>query len=181
MPKDGVTFKLDGADEIRRLFRETPKAITEKAVRESARPAMTKVLRSAKKILRQERGGMTSATGLLEKSLAVKVKLYKRGRNAGVVWAGVGVRSNKQVVTRRVRVGGKIYDYQEYANPAFYAHLVEFGGRHRSGGTRRAVPFLRKAFAQHKQSIGSDYVRMLKAKVPQIIKREANRARVKTK
>ena len=108
MPKDGLNMQLEGADAFGKLLRETPKAIFDKALKESSRAAMRPVSTYAKRLLRGNKGDMPWSMGLLEKSIGLKVKAYKRGRKGGTIWVGVGPRSGfKQFVARpRVYKGG---------------------------------------------------------------------------
>lgn len=91
---------------------------------------------AARQVVNSARSNVPKRTGLLKKSLGLRVKPYRRN---GTVYAAIGPRSGfKQqigTVTRGPNAGKPIY-----ANPTQYAHLVERGTSRHS-----AKPFLRPA------------------------------------
>lgn len=112
---NSVTFKLEGAKELqRRLFKLDDKIqnkILKGAVRKAARP----VVKDARKRVPKD-------SGLLRDSIGTFVKKYKRSSTAVAV---IGSRRTFSVSkrTQTTASGAQI----EHRNPAFYAHLVEFG------------------------------------------------------
>lgn len=117
------------------------------AVAHLKQAARSRILRSAvgkgaRIILKAAKGFAPKESGLLRKSLGVKVKVYKAtGRVVGIV----GPRNDpkfKQAVMRR---RGKWFPSEVYSNPAKYAHLVELG--HAGRAPAPARPFLRPAIS----------------------------------
>lgn len=84
-------------------------------------------------------------TGLLNKAISSKVKIY-RDRNYSDtkslrlnlrIWGGVGVDSNIRGVDK----------YGRNIIPTKYAHLIEYGHATKNGGMVAAKPFMRSAIA----------------------------------
>lgn len=76
--------------------------------------------------------------GLLRKSMGIRIAVYKQ---SGVVLAVIGPRRGfKRAIGIRTR--GKHKGLPVFADPAKYAHLVEYGTRR-----SRARPFMRPALA----------------------------------
>ena len=84
-------------------------------------------------------------TGLLNKAISAKVKIY-RDRNYSDtkslllnlrIWGGVGVDSNIRGVDK----------YGNDIIPTKYAHLIEYGHATKNGGMVAAKPFMRSAIA----------------------------------
>jgi hypothetical protein len=186
MARDGIGLKLEGAEEIKKLLKATPPAIVQKGLRSAAPAAMRPVVTAAKRTLRNAQPEMLWSTGLLEKSLGAKTRVYRRGKKAGLVWVGVGPRSGfKQRVSRPViygkgdgvRTSAGAVD-PRFADPVRYAHLVEFGARVK-GRQTRPVPFMRKAYASKGRDVPANMARKLRVAIPRIITREAKRAKVR--
>lgn len=110
----------------------------EKAAREYVREVV-KAAKSELSALGVER------TGLLNKAISSKVKIY-RDRNYSDtkslrlnlrIWGGVGVDSNIRGVDK----------YGRDIIPTKYAHLIEYGHATKNGGMVAAKPFMRSAIA----------------------------------
>lgn len=110
----------------------------EKTAREYVRE-VAKAAKSELSVLGVER------TGLLNKAISAKVKIY-RDRNYSDtkslrlnlrIWGGVGVDSNIRGVDK----------YGRDIIPTKYAHLIEYGHATKNGGMVAAKPFMRSAIA----------------------------------
>lgn len=111
------------------------------------------VMAAGKVVLSRAKADAPRESGLLRKSMARKVKVY---RNSGVAVAIVGPRKGyKQQVTRK---RGKWRASTVWADPVRYAHLVELGTRpHRQRGGQHPGsmprPFLTPAATQQATAI----------------------------
>jgi HK97 gp10 family phage protein len=106
-----ISVKLEGLEgvlkRLGRLKKQTTRSkILRKAINAAARP-----------VLKAARGLVPVQSGLLKKSLGMKVKTY---RKSGTVIAIIGPRTGFK---REVTVGGQ----KQLRNPTKYAHLVELG------------------------------------------------------
>ena len=97
-------------------------------LRPGVREASGEVRKKAKQYCIEE-------TGLLKKSISNKLVTI----GGKVVVAIVGPRRGLKQVVQRTRVSGERYTQE--ADPALYAHLVEFGTKH-----HRPFPFMRPAW-----------------------------------
>lgn len=111
------SLNLTGDVELQNILKNLPDNIYRKVIARASRKAVGPVLRSARNKAPRE-------TGLLRKSLGIKVKQYKR---AGVTVALVGPRKGFKELVKVYMHGGKANNV--YRNPVSYAHLVEFGTR----------------------------------------------------
>lgn len=132
-----VTITPSGIAELRAALEALPQELRNGSERTALRAGAKPVLKAAKGFL------TVKDTGLLAASLGITVK---KSRKKGIVTARVGPRGNfGQWVTRKKLVpqpggGVKVYQYREYANPASYAHLIEYGT-----SKMAARPFMRPA------------------------------------
>ena len=132
-----VSVQVAGFDEMRRALGELSTRMVDAAARKAVRAAARPVIVQARANLAALQ--LKDSTGLLSRSIGVKVKKYKnRGRYpaqtysaeearaiaaSGITVAIVGARrSFVQVVQRKLR-----YGKYEKAVPANYAHLIEKG------------------------------------------------------
>lgn len=147
----GVTFKLEGFQDVMRRMRSLQKKARGRLLRKAVTAASRLILRAAK-------AKVSRRTGLLRKSLGIKVKTYRR---SGVVVGVIGPRSGfKRQVT--LPDGS-----QELENPTVIAHLVEKGRRAVAVKTKKVLatgktifgrqvravparPFMRPAFDSNK-------------------------------
>lgn len=167
---------LTGDKELEKKLLGLEKKVYNRVVRGATERSMRPVRDSAK-----QRALAIKDTGLLAKSIGVKTKSYPRKR---VVVSLVGPRKGfKREVTRTTTLpDGREVTKKMLANPANYAHLVEFGTQaHSLGGGSQirdglqfpgaihpgtvARPFLRPAFDEKEMQILSIYRRELAAGV----------------
>lgn len=143
---DSVTMKIEGIEELRRTFHLFPIRIVDKVLRSAARAAANPIVKATRRFA-------PVRTGLLAKSIAAKVKLYK---STGIVVAIIGARSRKVQIASRI--GGRRHGQAIYANPAKYAHLVEGGVYGGKGATR----FMGRGFSAGVQSARDRFIRFLR-------------------
>lgn len=156
---------LHGDRELRQLLKRTPPEVLARAITPATRRAMAPVARTAKKRLTRMR--LHDRSGLLRKSIGVRSKRYHRD---GTMWVGVGPRTGfRQIVTTRT---GRTM----LRNPVKYAHLIEFGFRHRSGRIVPARSFLGAAMEQHQSGIISGVAAELATQIPKVAARLAARS-----
>lgn len=171
-----IKVEVIGLKSLDRQLKKLPDAVLRKVVRPATSKSMTPVLQDARK-----RAEVIKDTGLLAKSLGRKSKTYI---NRGVIIHIIGPRTGfKKEVTRTTELpDGRILIRKMTADPAHYAHLVEFGTQaHMLGqgesvrkGTRnvfdaggmhpgtKAQPFMRPAFDNNESRILSIYRMELK-------------------
>lgn len=106
MPHAGVT--LTGFDELKTILSAMPGKVFKRCLVSASKKAMAPVVAQAKAAAAEE-------TGALQKSIGVKMKIYKR---TGTVVTIVGARS-----------GFSTTSHGRHRDPAFYSHLVEGGHR----------------------------------------------------
>ena len=112
------------------------------AVEKTAREYVREVEKAAKSELSTLGVGRT---GLLEKSISSKVKIYRSKNDLNAkslllnlrIWGGVGIDSNIRGVDK----------YGRDIIPTKYAHLIEYGHTTKNGGMVAAKPFMRSAIA----------------------------------
>ena len=157
MAQPTVSLDLEGAKEMtRRLERIGTKT--------ALRGPNAAVRAGGSAIVREMRRRAPRDTGSLRKSLGQRVKTYRRD---GTVVSIVGARSRSYETDKGRR------------NPAFYAHLVEFGtAPHKLGGGThpgaQAHPFMRPAW----DTASPEAKRAVIAKMQQVLEREAQKEAV---
>lgn len=109
-----LELRMFGTEEMEEVFKVLPEAMQKRVINTALRGAASIVRTAARANLR---GNNSVRTGLLVRSISVKLKRYTA---SGVVWAGVG--PDRSVVGTTPE-GRRIV-------PANYAHLVERGTRH---------------------------------------------------
>lgn len=131
-----VSAKLEGVDEMLEAMEGIKQRLKSKALRKGVRNAGKAVLRKARSLVRVE-------SGLLKRSLGVKVvpertvtKDTGKWANAAAVIVGPRVGFKMEVARGKRTV---------LSNPTKYAHLVELGTSH-----GQAFPFLGPAFESSK-------------------------------
>ncbi len=145
MMPSAIPFTLQGDKALMRTLDRLPAAMQRRVVRPGVRAALSPINKAAKRKAPKE-------TGLLKKSIGVKMKSFNR---TGVIWGAVGVRKGFRKV-----IDGKPRD------PRRYAHLAEFGTE-----TVPARSFMRGAFDENKgKAFG-----ILKTKIMLGLAREAKR------
>lgn len=107
-------FTLIGDKELKRKLDTLPDKVYKRVVRVASRKSMQPVAKAMKAKAPRE-------TGLLKKSIGLKVKGYKR---AGIVVTLVGPRTGFKT---EVIVDTPNGPRKEFRDPTKYAHLVEFG------------------------------------------------------
>lgn len=127
-----LDFNISGAEELDRVLFALPERMQKNVLSTAVRGGAA-VLSKAAKANIQADGSVR--TGLLHRSIGVRVKRYSR---SGVIYAAVGARRS---VVGTTEDGRRIV-------PANYAHLVEFGTRH-----SKAKPFLRPALDHNKNRV----------------------------
>lgn len=132
-----LELKTFGSKEAGTLFEQLPAAFQKRVLNTAARGGAAVVRKAAKANL-ESNGSIR--TGLLHRSIAIRVKKYA----SGIVWAGVGADVG---VTGRTANGKNVV-------PANYIHLVEFGTIN-----QRAEPFLRPAVDANKTAIQAAVVK----------------------
>lgn len=144
--RDGVVMKIEGFDELRKTFRRLPLRVVDKVLKSAVRAGGNPIAKAI-------RARAPRRTGLLTKSIANKVKLYKA---TGTAVAIIGARNRKVQVASRI--GGGKHGQAIFANPAKYAHLVE-GGVY---GGKGATPFMARGFAAGVNSGQARYTKFLR-------------------
>lgn len=122
-----VSIEFEGGRQLERLLDTLPARVQKKVMRAATRSAAMVVVKRARQNL-DSMGAVDS--GLLQKSLTAKVKVYA----SGVVNAAIG--PHKKVTGAYVHDRGRL----RWREPKKYAHLVELGTFR-----TRAKPFLRQA------------------------------------
>lgn len=133
-----VVAQIAGVKELHQLLQvEAPKAVNR-----ASRRGVTKAAREVRKDARQR---TPVRTGLLKRSLDVKVKTYPSGVVVGVVGPATGFKTDKATGKKvRTKLGEKIKETG--INPVKYAHLVELGTKR-----SKARPFLRPALDANRE------------------------------
>lgn len=126
-----LEFNLFGEKELEQVFEALPERMQKNVLTSALRGGASVISKAAKANIKSDG---TVRTGLLHKSITVKVKRYT---SAGVVYAAVGP---SRTVVGTTEKGRRIA-------PANYAHLVEFGTIR-----SRAQPFLRPALDRNRQA-----------------------------
>lgn len=139
-----ATPRWKSFDQLEKNLGELVAKVERQGMREAARKAATPMLQAA-------RAKAPVRTGTLKKSLAVKVKTFKRGKDSTVM-AIIG--PDRNVVSE---AGDK---------PVKYAHLVELGTQHSA-----AKPFLRPAFDETKDQSIKVYADSLKPAIERVARR----------
>lgn len=124
-----MNVKITGMDSVRRNLRSLPKELMKSAETAVLRAGATPILKASKSMVPKD-------SGLLKKSLGLRVATLKGQKSARV-----GPRTGmKQTVSRKLPNGKTI---QVLADPNKYSHLVEYGTSHSA-----AKPFIRPAIDQ---------------------------------
>lgn len=164
---DGITMKVDkqAMAQLERALEELGGKAARRVLRKAATKALKPMVKTARQYLRRNK---SKRTGLLAKSLGTKTKTY---RKSGTVFSAMGPRSGFEAII--TDPSGRQY----LANPANYAHLVEFGTRpHGRHPGARAKPFMRPTFDQHVKSV----VRVTSREIGKGIEKEAAKLGRKT-
>ena len=178
MGKVKFVSELDGVQVTLSNMSHMKTAVKRRVIRSAITKAVRVLAKEAKKLAPKD-------SGLLKKSIGQVVRTYKNGRIVGVVGPRRGF---KQMVSRTKRFPAKVgesvfqagdFVVAELADPANYAHLVEFGTEphsigkgddrvKKSGGAgsqigsthpgNRAQPFMRPAFESKKREAEATYV-----------------------
>lgn len=111
----GITGTIKGLPETLAALKSLPG----KLQRQILRPALSK---ATKPVFMHARKNAAKDSGLLRKSITRKVVTYKSGTLVVVI--GPDTKHRKEVVRK-----GSYSKKPQIANPAMYAHLVEFGTR----------------------------------------------------
>jgi hypothetical protein len=163
----GITLKGDKA--LRKLLRDTPPQVLERAIAPAARRSMAPVGRLAKKRLTK----LTQKryrSGTLRKSIGTR---SRRDKRRGTVWVGVGPRLNtKQAVTLS---SGRV----QMRDPVKYAHLVERGFRHHRGRIVRARSFLEASMCQLRPTMERQIASDLGSQIPKVAARLAAKHKIR--
>lgn len=162
-----IKARLEGVEQSLKNLQEMTRTVRNKILRKAVNASSKVVLDAARQLV-------PSSTGLLKKSLAVRVQTY---RASGVVVGIVGPRTGYQ----KTRQGKKITSFGKKMkaagqNPSKYAHLIEFGhnlARPKGNliGYVRARPFLRPAFDQNKSSV----IALMEQRITEEIEKEAKK------
>lgn len=127
-----IEFNLFGDKEMEKVMDALPERMQKNVLAAAVRGGASTISKAAKGNIKADG---TVRTGLLHKSITIKVKRYTRD---GVIYAAVG--ASRRVIGTTVN-GRRIV-------PANYAHLVEHGTR-----TSRAKPFLRPALDANRKAV----------------------------
>ena len=152
-----VRDQVEGLEAIKAQLRELPRKLAAKLEKKAINEAGKLVLQRAKALapIREDRRQGYKG-GLLRKSLARKVKVY---RNRGIIVAIVGARKEgfrRQIGTRKD--GTPIF-----ANSTKYLHLVELGTR-----TAQGKNFLRQALNEVRPQLTSIFTRVLEESISEV-------------
>jgi len=163
--KTKISVSLLNDKDLILALKALPKPIQTASARDALKKSVTPILRSAKR-----NAQAIKDTGLLAKSIGHKAKTYRAGL---VTVQIIGPRKGfKKAVIRKFKLAtGRIIEKHEIADPAHYAHLVEFGTQGHSlgedsslrrgmkmqfGGTQhpgtKPQPFIRPAYDENYQS-----------------------------
>lgn len=129
-----IGLKLSGFKQLDNTIRRLPQEMQKKAYQAVMRAGAAPIRKKAKANLKASKD-----SGLLMKSIGIRSVVYQ----GGVPYAVIGARRSVSGTIKRHRKGkrrsGKGFR-MEYAVPANYAHLVEYGTAHSP-----AKPFMRPA------------------------------------
>lgn len=165
-----IKARLDGAEEAIRSLDGLSRTLRNQILRKAINAASKVVLDAARKLVPVE-------TGMLKKSLAVRIQTYRStGTVVGVIGPRTGYKKTRQgkVLTsfgRKIKSTGR--------NPSKYAHLIEFGHniarpKGKLVGYARARAFLRPAFDQNKAAIE----KLLTERVAEEIEKAARKGKI---
>jgi HK97 gp10 family phage protein len=130
-----IAGTVAGLEELKAVLADVDRRVRKQALQKAIRAAANVVLRKAKANVRRR-------SGLLARSLGVKVKTYRGDKQGGAVVAVIGPRKGyRQQVGTYAR--GPKKGQPKYENPTQVAHLIEKG--HGGPHPARAYPFLRPA------------------------------------
>lgn len=145
-----VTCRLEGLADLMGQLEGLKQSVQNKILRPAVTKAAAPILGTMKSLVKSQ----STDTGLLEKSLGAKIKTYP----SGVVVAILGSRrefkkDRKTGMMKRVWKRTKAQSEGKAAKriPVYYAHLVEYGFKDRSGKTVRARSFMRAALEARKK------------------------------
>lgn len=117
MPRDELSFKLDGLQPLLRRLDKLPRKVQQRAYRTGLRKAAAAIIKPARANIK---AAGAVETGLLAKSLSFKLKKYPRTQTAVVV---IGPRTDLTAGQKKARAGYQ--GARAKRSPAHYAHLVE--------------------------------------------------------
>lgn len=127
-----IEFNLFGEKELMAVFEALPERMQKNVLSAAVRGGAAVISKAAKRNLKTNN---SIRTGLLHKSITIKVKRYT---SQGVIYAAVG--ANRSTV-------GTLPNGRRLV-PANYAHLVEKGTRN-----SRAEPFMRPALDANRKRV----------------------------
>lgn len=114
------------SEAVKKALGEIPLHVAQRGLEKAAREAMKPVVRDVKMEIAKAMAGGVSKKGIRDykRAVGVKVKVYRRGKKGGSVWAAVGART-KQTSKSSHREGDTRWSK--------LAHLFEWG-------TSRGIP-----------------------------------------
>lgn len=133
--------QFTGLEEVLDYLTKLKASVAQSVIRQAVRYGATPILQVARSEARVE-------SGLLRKSLGVKVKSYSNGSVIAVIGPRKGFRQEVGIVGGRAVRGKRAMNKARRTlvrNPVKYAHLVELGTKR-----SRKFPFLRPAWTNAK-------------------------------
>jgi HK97 gp10 family phage protein len=173
-----VKARLEGVEKALKALGDVSRTVRNKVLRKAVNASSRVVLAAAKSLV--PRG-----TGMLRRSLAVRVQTYRAsGKVVGIIGPRTGT-SGSGAKRKQTSFGAKMA--QTGQNPAKYAHLVEFGratvsvskakvlsdGSTIFGRSVKAVPprpFLRPAFESNKSAVVAQMGEIIAAEIERLAK-----------
>lgn len=120
-----LNLHIEGTEELQKKLDKLESKIAKKIIRKAVGKGLTPIRKAARGMVAGRR-----RTGMLHRSLATRVKVYR----SGAVWGGVGTDVQKSAEFPRY---GKVV-------PSNYAHLVELGTKPHSLKTRVDTKMIRR-------------------------------------
>lgn len=161
-----IKARLEGVETALAALGEVARTVRNKVLRKAVNAASRLVLDAARALVPKD-------TGMLRKSLGVRIQTY---RGSGKVVAVIGPRTGytrTRSGTQQTALGRKIKETGR--NPSKYAHLVEYGHALVRGGkvagSVPAKPFLRPAFETNKGQLAETMSRLIAQEIEKIAKR----------
>lgn len=145
-----IRAEVEGLKEMLAAIAHLKQAARSRILRSAVSKGARIILKAAKRFAPKE-------SGLLRKSLGVKVQVY---RSTGKVVGIVGPRDDAKFRQRVTRRRGKWFPSEVYSRPAKYAHLVELGHAGRAPAPPR--PFLRPALATSQPQVKEAFARAIR-------------------
>jgi HK97 gp10 family phage protein len=165
-------IKVEGLAELREKLLALGPEVGAKALQGAAREAMKPVLETAKRLAPYDTGDEHTGAHLRD-SIVLTAKIPKGGDTLCRV--GIRIRALKRPSLKgtRGKVSKATKRYVFRGSAAWRWHFAEFGTAH-----QRARPFLRPAFAQHREEVVDSLKREIAKRVERIWKNRKKQAAI---